>query len=658
MTDDVFEFVSGNIEWWALAVCVPSFIFCGLLGLVTNLALLVASRCKKSVRNMHYALIYNLAFSNFMLCGVWAPLDLLSVVLAYNKLYPPVTLCYVQSALFHLLLPTIFITLVFIVIKRMCKAAFYSAKQLKCIAVLGLVSSWLVGVAIAATSSEEYPRTMDYLICTGDKNISGTGIAYIPMGVCIGYLVGSLVLLTIVMLTIRVKLHQYAETKYQSCHLTEKKDGVCKQAETSLVEVAASPSQCTNLASTGTSECNTKESADKTLSVHFSDERQVIPSPAHDSDHDDDDLFDLKMRLKLQKSGSGRRHTVANIGVGDSLFGGSQRRGSLEDSNPHSKKAAGYQYVRKWSVDITALQEQLENPKMHLNALPLQDILKDRKPKPKPTPPEADKEEKKTTVEINGQNSLSTKPLTSSNKPAVPNLSNSLPLMKPPPKKPLERGVGLGAHKPLESSSSLLTSYEESIAEVEEEEEEDPKKQEKIPLQPPSAKDTSSQDNSQNSSMGLMDNVNKKEELSFTFKPPLRQQDLMKLIRLTQRDLMSLQKCATLIWITLLTLLPYIVVQLCQLFTEMLLNRNLSIVAVSVVLIPLPFHIVLVSWMEKHIQQSLSRLRTNMAHLQCVCYCNIGKTKQCLGPKPASTTKTLEVVAPATTNNETSVHIG
>ena len=71
------------------------------------------------------------------------------------------------------------------------------------------------------------------------------------------------------------------------------------------------------------------------------------------------------MKMKLQKSLSGRRHTVANIGLGESSFGG--RRGSMETPKSASSGPHTYNYVRKWSVDIVALQDQLENPKAFLS---------------------------------------------------------------------------------------------------------------------------------------------------------------------------------------------------------------------------------------------------------------------------------------------------
>ena len=90
---------------------------------------------------------------------------------------------------------------------------------------------------------------------------------------------------------------------------------------------------------------------------------------------EDEDTFDMKMRLKFQKKSrsSGRRHTVANIALPS--LSGRLRRGSLSDTGLTA--AAGvsptgsgsgattpeYHYVRKWSVDITALANQLENPK-------------------------------------------------------------------------------------------------------------------------------------------------------------------------------------------------------------------------------------------------------------------------------------------------------
>jgi len=90
---------------------------------------------------------------------------------------------------------------------------------------------------------------------------------------------------------------------------------------------------------------------------------------------EDDDTFDMKMRMKFQKKSrsSGRRHTVANIGMPN--LSGRLRRGSLSDTgltavagiSPTSSGSGAttpeYHYVRKWSVDITALANQLENPK-------------------------------------------------------------------------------------------------------------------------------------------------------------------------------------------------------------------------------------------------------------------------------------------------------
>jgi len=82
----------------------------------------------------------------------------------------------------------------------------------------------------------------------------------------------------------------------------------------------------------------------------------------------------MKMRMKFQKKArsSGRRHTVANIGLPS--LSGRLRRGSLSDTgltavagiSPTGSSGATtpeYHYVRKWSVDITALANQLENPK-------------------------------------------------------------------------------------------------------------------------------------------------------------------------------------------------------------------------------------------------------------------------------------------------------
>jgi hypothetical protein len=104
-----------------------------------------------------------------------------------------------------------------------------------------------------------------------------------------------------------------------------------------------------------------------------------------DDDDIDDDTFDMQMRAKMQssRSGSDRRHTVANIGAdAGSLLGsrggvdrgGKNGRGGLgglfsgsgsggvRENKPASRQT-NYNYVRKFSVDLVALQNQLENPK-------------------------------------------------------------------------------------------------------------------------------------------------------------------------------------------------------------------------------------------------------------------------------------------------------
>jgi hypothetical protein len=110
-----------------------------------------------------------------------------------------------------------------------------------------------------------------------------------------------------------------------------------------------------------------------------------------DDDELDDDAFDMQMRAKMQQSArtGDRRHTVANIGAEAGSFfgrraggggGGGNRGGSgssgsgvfsglfsSSSGSTKERKPAGrptnYNYARKFSVDLVALQNQLENPK-------------------------------------------------------------------------------------------------------------------------------------------------------------------------------------------------------------------------------------------------------------------------------------------------------
>ena len=89
------------------------------------------------------------------------------------------------------------------------------------------------------------------------------------------------------------------------------------------------------------------------------------------------------MRLEFQKksrTSSGRRHTVANIALPDmtemqqprpaSSLSSSAAAPSGRRARPSTmSKTVEYHYVRKWSVDITALANQLENPKMNTGSV-------------------------------------------------------------------------------------------------------------------------------------------------------------------------------------------------------------------------------------------------------------------------------------------------
>ena len=108
----------------------------------------------------------------------------------------------------------------------------------------------------------------------------------------------------------------------------------------------------------------TRSASPKTITFQCAADR-----PPADSDDDDDDSFDKRMRMRMRKPNSGRRHTVANIGMDDGLLGG-KRRSSLEV--PQRSPLANFS--RKWSVDIHAIQAQLENPRHYTGSFPFNDL--------------------------------------------------------------------------------------------------------------------------------------------------------------------------------------------------------------------------------------------------------------------------------------------
>ena len=68
-----------------------------------------------------------------------------------------------------------------------------------------------------------------------------------------------------------------------------------------------------------------------------------------------------------------RRHTVANIGLPFNHSIRSKLELSAKDGYflGSGKRANEYKYVRKWSVDVSALANQLENPKTHAGSFPI-----------------------------------------------------------------------------------------------------------------------------------------------------------------------------------------------------------------------------------------------------------------------------------------------
>ena len=300
-----------------------------------------------------------------------------------------------------------------------------------------------------------------------------------------------------------------------------------------------------------------------------------------DSEEEDDDTFDMKMRMRHQKSSSGRRHTVANIGLGDSFFGFGKRRGSLEDSKPKPN----YNYIRKWSVDITALQDQLENPKTFTP-----DFTKDKTLFPKSLKPEKE--------------SINEESIAEDSIAEHEEENEEQPVQEEPKKKKVKKPDHV----------QIMDQKEETdIDELQEEPEESDPLAESMEAPAIVVNGNSPQNQANRVDFADMDNSGVDADTLQKF----------------HKEVVKTNKCIFLQLMTLVCLLPYTILQLLQPLMGPRLNRNLTFICMGLCLIMCSIHPAVLVWMDSRLQQAIKKLRNKLTNWRCVCYCNIGKGKNC-----------------------------
>lgn len=333
-----------------------------------------------------------------------------------------------------------------------------------------------------------------------------------------------------------------------------------------------------------------------------------------DCEEDDEDTFDLKMRNEFQKKSrsSGRRHTVANIGLPNLS---DLRSSSFVDAQPttYASKTAEYHYVRKWSVDITALANQLENPKSHSDTSPF-----------------------KEKEELGGYEETFKGLRTPSNACVVTSCDN------------LDRKAMTGNDGARKESVELRNFQKAS-----EKRRTDEKDKSKERLSPSMQMHTSFKKYETESKAGSADQSSSaaaavglrgaagatmKSLLSSDEPPQLQQRDTIdddRVVAKANRELTTTSRMTAVVIVSMVFTFPCFVIFLWLIFAplgNLHIGYNLSIVAEILVTLQAAVNPVALFWVDRRLQRRLRNLVRDAARLRCVCYCNIGRHGNCLQP--------------------------
>ena len=661
----------GGIELYSTVACSFLLLGFGVMGTLANLALLLSARCKRSIRRMEYAIPYALATTDLLLCSIWVPLEL-SILLLNFFSHPVIQhACYLRIVLFYFLISIVIFLNVSIGLQRFLISI--SVKWAKTtFPVAAIFFSILFPGISTFTIVMEYRHTIDFTICTqhwlilpissefGPVWMKLISLQWIVSFICVSLSLGWIIKKH------RVRLNppplkppkivseicsdrgSRSRLSYRS-DMDEPSEFTSREDSRFQVSEHSSSSRGDNKPTKGSSKNLTSTDSVFSKPFLFGLKARSKPGSGDESDMDDDE-FDRKMKLKLQKSLSGRRHTVANIGSSSdnpetSLFGGPSKgpfTSKASSANPRS-----YAYVRKWSVDITALQDQLENPKSHNEiSNPFSDLQKFREK----MAAKEDKIVEEHHEEASGSSASSPKKNKTS---ATGSPTTSLPqaASTPSPTSPTTTTPVVANHNATdanqikkETSADLTPNDDTKASQPNQHKNGDKVKNNSTATSPCNEVledfKTKTDENGGKKVTNVEDAKETNEDIA---EEPDEDQKMMTGndaddVELTQQERKSLVQemqtttvCLLLALVVTLCCLPYAILQLVRGWIHWRLGYNVNLIAQAFCLVQTPVHPLLLAWMERRIWQALRRLRLNLSHLRCVCYCNIGKDRECFG---------------------------
>ncbi len=691
-----------QLEIYTVLVGVIIMLVFGALGLLSNVGLLMAVRCMNptSYREYtrgyrpatYYAIPCALAIINILFSLIWVPLDIMRLLLNYNQVGLHYAACYADQAILIFWIVVVVLLHVFFAMQHFIKycmdighATFIST---------AIAVTIILGILFAGCAVTTFHNFIDYKVCVQESPMSKmTDYSALPLVAILAFLSALLITMILMACVIlwrqRCKLAAYRRTR---CRKNRKiSDNVGSQsgkeeAQERFLEPNSSDNQesrssrKSSKAPSGSSSrqliCIKDNPDDKESGSHSGGDQK------NPEESEDDDEFDQKMKLRLQKSLSGRRHTVANISLG---LTSSLNKTSSQDSVNRSPSPFNYTYVRKWSVDIQALQDQLENPKGLLGANPFG--LTGSFKRDKHIPSTHSIEEKPEGEETDGKDEhkegadkpkdifkpkecrITKEKIDRTRSDVTSNKSKDLPSVgvKFEPISKIPKFEQEAKCDKVLSSSGSEVRFKDTIEEhVDEAEDDDICDNEVENVNKAAVKDLKEEnEDTALDADGILTfpepdalqtdkvaNGNQGDAMA-TLTGDCKPMDalvssendhelhIIKCIReITMEMHINWQILLMLLVVTLCTL-PYCTLQMMVWSMPLSLNRNLCWILAGVSIFQLPLHVALLAWVERSLQRAMRKLWRKLTNWKCVCYCNIGKGKHCFDrpgyrePRPA-----------------------
>lgn len=346
----------------------------------------------------------------------------------------------------------------------------------------------------------------------------------------------------------------------------------------------------------------------------------------------------MRTEFENKSRSSGRRHTVANIGIPDleDLRSASSPFGRLDEGGPGShhrsqtrhpsssvsKKTLEYHYVRKWSVDITALANQLENPKAHSDTSPFK---------------ERGDEDNGLEEALKGLQAPSNACVVASceyigppgKSEKSPGAGGSVPGAatgkgRPSSRNGLDGGVKETAGPRREvRGKSVRSGIEEKGGIVSKD------------ASPRREIESSLNSAAKEPSIGCAE----EREEALGHGPSRDAEREARGAAKAAKELTTLTKMLVLVAASLLLACPGFVLFVwfsVSPVQDLHLGFNLSVASEMVVMLQAALNPVLLLWVDQRLRRRARRLLTEVSHLRCVCYCNVSRNGNCLHPQKAS----------------------